>query len=73
MSKNLKAVDKPAEDIEVLAAQARQKRQEDCGQEINMILEKYKCNLAVFLKFGEDAVPVERVIAVPIMTTCVSR
>lgn len=78
MSNNLRSLKRKqaaegSEDIEALAAKARQERMEKCGLAVNKVLEDHNCTMAVYLKLGESHVPIQAVIAVPAVLMPVSR
>lgn len=61
------------DNIEELAAKARQGRLEKCGDAVNKVLEDHNCTLSVLLRFGDGAVPIDKVIVVPVVIMPVSK
>ncbi len=51
--------------IEQLAAEAKAKRESQCGEEVNKVLEKHNCKFLVAVKVGETAVPLDQILAFP--------
>jgi len=73
MSQNIQAVPEATEDVEVLAARAREERQQRCSAALNKVLEEHNCTLSIVLKFGDQPIPIKEVVAVPAVVLTVSK
>jgi len=73
MSKNIQAVPEAQEDIEVLAARAREARQQRCSDEVNRVLEEHNCTLSIQLRFGDQGIPIKEFLAVPAVVLTISK
>lgn len=59
-----------AHDIEMLAAQHKQKRGKECLKEIQRVLKQHHCELRVAVQIGPNEVPIEQVLntqSVPVL------
>lgn len=77
MSNRLRAItrkkDQAPDNIEELAAKARQQRIEKCSKEINAILEKHNCTMDIALTVGTQLVRLNAIVALPGSVQVISR
>ena len=59
-------------DIETLAAEARVKRQQECLNEINKVLEQYRCQMGIQVAVGDKVLALNTVLNLPVQISVVS-
>jgi uncharacterized protein YejL (UPF0352 family) len=60
-------------DFEAKAAEAKAKRVEDCMNEVNVVLEKYKCDVQCAVEIAGQIVPLTAILNFPNRVQIISK
>lgn len=65
----------PPEDIEALAARAKEEREKRCGLALSKVLDDHNCQMVVEVQLGQQSVPLGAILShdLPIYTRVISK
>ena len=61
------------QNVERLAAQAREKRQQDCSEAVNKLLAEMNCELRVVCQIGDTPVLLDTIFKLPLALNVVAK
>lgn len=64
---------KPTKDVEKLAEEAKVKRQTECSEKINKILEEERCQFTIFARVGDLIIPLDQILNLPVVLNVTSK
>lgn len=58
---------------EIAARRERSEREAKCDQALQQVLDAYNCNVLTLFRVGEQLIPTNRIVVLPVMVKSVSR